>query len=276
MNTTAKGAYRIEVYEGDQLIEDTGEFDNLITDLALLEGDPFNAGVMCIGTGKTTPLATDVSLESEVAAKSCVFNQNATIHTKEGVRYAKRSATSSFSGVSGDISEVGFRGSDANSVRSRSLIRDGNGLVTVIPVTPVQTIKISYFVYVLIPDVLATGAVTTPYGSSEFAIKPHPDLLQPEGIFAGFFSSPFAGRPLQANLTNGSINADVFSWSYDVATLTATASVVYNAIDSNRTITGFRASSNHTNLPIIELSTPLINPAQNDCTFTMTFTWGRA
>lgn len=276
MNTTAKGAYRIEVYEGDQLIEDTGEFDNLITDLALLEGDPFNTGVMCIGTGKTTPLVTDVSLESEVAAKSCAFNQNATIHTKEGVRYAKRSVTSSFSGVSGEISEVGFRGSDANSVRSRSLIRDGNGLVTVIPVTPVQTIKISYFVYVLIPEIMATGVVTTPYGSSTFTIKPHPNMTSPSGIFAGFFSQPFENKTLVANLSAGFVSANVFNWSYDNASQKATGVVVFNAVDEDRTFFGFNAGNDKEEYPIIELSTPLLNPAQSDCTFTISFSWGRA
>jgi hypothetical protein len=276
MNTTAKGAYQIEVYENNKLVKDTGEFDNLITDLALLQGDPFYSGMLCIGTGKTTPLVSDVALELELAAVSCAFGSNATIFMKGDKRYAKRSVTTSFSGLTGNVSEVGFRGATADSVRSRSLVRDGNGLETIIPISAEQTLKITYFVYVLIPEIMATGVITTPYGSSNFTIKPHPGLVTPAGIFAGVFSNPFNGSALKATLSVGTINANVFTWVYDSTTRTAVATVNYNATDTNRTITGFEASSNAVNLPIIELETPLLNPAQNDCSFTLSFTWDRA
>ena len=276
MNTTAKGAYQIEVYENNKLVKDTGEFDNLITDLALAQGDPFYSGVLCIGTGRTAPLVSDIQLESEIAGANGTFGSNATIFMKGDKRYAKRSVTASFTGLTGDVSEVGFRGAAVDSVRSRSLVRDGNGLVTIIPIKPEQTLKITYFVYVLIPEILATGLVTTPYGSSNFTIKPHANLVNPAGIFAGKFNNPFDGSALKATLTSGSVNAIVFTWAYDTATRTATATVNYNAIATNRTITGFEAATNAKNLPIVELATPLINPAQNDCSFTLSFTWDRA
>lgn len=278
MNTTAKGAYQIEVFEDGQLIEDTGEFDNLITDLALAEGDPFNTGMLCIGTGTTTPLITDVSLEEEIAAKSCTFNTTATITTKGNSRYAKRSVTSSFNGVSGNISEVGFRGGNLNAVRSRSLISDGNGVTTIIPVKPEQTIKISYFVYILIPDVMATGTVTTPYGSSAFTIKSHSDIHSPAGIFAGRFNNPFAGYSLRAILENDSyVESTVFNWVYDAGARTATATVNFLATDEgNRVVHRFQSSIDTNNLPIIELETPLINPLNSDISFTLTFSWNRA
>lgn len=276
MNTTAKGAYQIEVFENDILISDTGEFDNLITDLALTQGDPFYSGVLCIGEGRTEPLVSDIALESELAAVSGTFGVNATLFMKGDKRYAKRAVTGTFTGLTGDVSEVGFRGAAVDSVRSRSLVRDGNGLETIIPIKPEQTLKITYFVYVLIPEILATGVVTTPYGSSNFTIKPHADLVKPAGIFAGKFNNPFNGSALKANLTSGSVDADVFTWAYDTATRTATATVNYNAANDNRTITGFEASGNAVNLPVIELDTPLINPALNDCTFTLSFTWDRA
>lgn len=276
MTTTAKGAYQIEVYEDGQLIQDTGEFDNLITDLALKNGDPFSNGLLCVGSGRTAPLATDIKLESELAAKSSTFGNNATIFMKGAKRYAKRSVTASFTGLTGNVSEVGFRGSAINTVRSRTLVRDGNGLVTIIPIRPEQTLKITYFVYVLIPEIIATGTVSTPYGSSNFTIKPHANLVNPTGIFAGKFNNPFDGSALKANLTSGSVNATVFNWAYDATTRTATATVNYNATSINRTFTGFEAAGNAANLPVIELATPLINPAQNDCSFTLSFTWGRA
>ena len=276
MNTTAKGAYRIEVYENNNLIKDTGEFDNLITDLALAEGDPFSSGMLCIGAGKTKPLISDVALELELAAANSTFGNNATIFMKGNKRYAKRSVTTTFTGLTGNISEVGFRGSTIDTVRSRTLVRDGNGLTTIIPIKPEQTLKITYFVYVLIPEIIATGTVTTPYGSSAFTIKPHANLLNPAGIFAGKFSNPFNGSGLKAKLTSGNVNANVFNWAYDTTTRTATATVNYNATSINRTFTGFEASGNAANLPIIELATPLINPAQNDCSFTLSFAWGRA
>jgi hypothetical protein len=276
MNTTAKGAYQIEVYENDILISDTGEFDNLITDLALAQGDPFNSGVLCIGIGRTAPLVSDIQLESEIAAVSSTFGGSATLFMRGDNRYAKRSVTASFTGLTGDVAEVGFRGTAVDSVRSRSLVRDGNGLETIIPISAEQTLKITYFVYVLIPEIMATGIITTPYGSSNFTIKPHPGLVTPGGIFAGKFNNPFDGSALKATLSVGTINANVFTWVYDSTTRTAVATVNYNAIDTNRTITGFEASGNAANLPIIELETPLLNPAQNDCSFTLSFTWDRA
>ena len=274
--TTVKGAYQVEVFEGGQLIKDTGEFVNLITDLALAESAPFSSGVLCIGEGSTAPTVADISLESELAAKSGAFDYAGTLIMQHGKRYGRRSITVSFDNITGNISEVGFRGDDVNSVRSRTIVRDGNGLATIIPIKPEQTLKITYSVYILIPDVLATGTVTTPYGTSLFTIKPHAGLVSPAGIFAGDFNNPFLGGGLKAILTDGSVNADVFTWTYDTATRTATATVNFNAIDTNRTIVGFVSVSNPVNLPVIELDTPLINPGQNDCSFTLSFTWDRA
>lgn len=276
MMQTVKGAYRLQVFGNSELLADTGEFDNLITDTALAMGDPFNSGFLCVGTGNRQPVVTDTALENELASASASFTSSAVIFMQGANRYAKRSVTATFTGLSGDISEVGFRGSAADSVRSRSLVRDGNGLATIIPIETSQTLKISYFVYVLIPDVLATGTVTTPYGSSVFTIKPHDELTAPAGILAGRFNNPFAGAGLRANLSDGnSVAATVFNWAYDAATQIATATVNFSATELNRTITGFQAVSNEKNLPVIELDTPLINPANNDIGFTLSFSWGR-
>ena len=168
MNTTVKGAYQIEVYENNKLVKDTGEFDNLITDLALVQGDPFYSGVLCIGTGRTAPLVSDIQLESEIADANGTFGSSATLFMKGDSRYAKRSVTASFTGLTGDVSEVGFRGATIDSVRSRSLVRDGNGLETIIPINPEQTLKITYYVYILIPEIIATGVITTPYFGFEW------------------------------------------------------------------------------------------------------------
>ena len=276
MMQTVKGAYRLQVYEGSELVTDTDEFDNLITDTALTLGDPFSSGFLCVGTGNRQPAVTDTALENELANTAGSFTSSAVIFMQGANRYAKRSVTATFTGIEGNIAEVGFRGSAADSVRSRSLVRDGNGLATIIPIAPSQTLKISYFVYVLIPDVLATGTVTTPYGSSVFTIKPHDELTAPAGILAGRFNNPFAGAGLRASLSNGTtIDANVFSWAYDAETQTATATVNFVATETNRTVTGFRATSNEKNLPIIELANPIVNPANNDIGFTLSFSWGR-
>jgi len=277
MMQAVKGAYRLQVFGNSELLADTGEFDNLITDTALTLGDPFNSGFLCVGTGMRQPAVTDTALENELASASASFTSSAVIFMQGANRYSKRSVTATFTGLSGNISEVGFRGPDADSVRSRSLVRDGNGLATIIPIAPSQTLKISYFVYVLIPDVMTTGTVTTPYGSSAFTIKPHDELTAPAGILAGRFNNPFAGVGLRANFSDGSsVVANVFSWLYEVATQSATATVNFSATELNRTITGFQAASNEKNLPVIELETPLINPANNDIGFTLSFSWDRA
>lgn len=277
MMQTVKGAYRLQVFGNSELLADTGEFDNLITDTALTLGDPFSSGFLCVGTGDRPPAVTDNALENELANASASFTSSSVIFMQGANRYAKRSVTATFTGIEGSIAEVGFRGSAADSVRSRSLVRDGNGLATIIPIAPSQTLKISYFVYVLIPDVLATGTVSTPYGSSVFTIKPHDELTEPAGILAGRFNNPFAGAGLRASLSNGTtIDAAVFSWAYDTETQTATGTVNFAATETNRTVTGFRATSSEKNLPVIELVTPIVNPANNDIGFTLSFSWGRA
>lgn len=277
MMQTVKGAYRLQVFGNSELLADTGEFDNLITDTALTLGDPFSSGFLCVGTGDRPPAVTDNSLENELANASASFTSSSVIFMQGANRYAKRSVTATFTGLSGDIAEVGFRGAAADSVRSRSLVRDGNGLATIIPIAPSQTLKISYFVYVLIPDVLATGTVSTPYGSSVFTIKPHDELTEPAGILAGRFNNPFAGEKLRAMLDgSGHIDSASFVWVYDAETQTATAAVNFAATETNRTVTGFQAANNETDLPIITLTRPLLNPANNDIGFKLSFSWGRA
>lgn len=274
--TSVKAGYRLQVFDNEQPIYDTGEFDNLITDHALTMGDPFASGRLCVGTDSKAPTFADTSLGNEVASVTATFGNNATIFMLGANRFARRQVTASMTGIDATIAEVGFR--DTNNVsglRSRSLVRDGNGTATVIPLKPSQTLIITYFVFVLIPDVLATGTVSTPYASTTFTIKPHENLLSPQGIFSGRFNNPFAGVNLQAVLSNGTtVNATVFSWAYDAATQTATGIVNFAAIETNRTVIGFRPGTN-VNLPLIELAGPIVNPGNSDIAFELTFTWGR-
>lgn len=274
--THVQGAYQLQVFNGSELVEDTGEFRNLITNEALTQGNPFSNGLLAVGADTVVePAYDDTDLKNEIAAVSSTFDSSGVIVMNQGRRYAKRSVTATFTGINGNISEVGFRKAEAGSLVSRSLIRDGNGLVTVVPVEAQQTLKLTYSIYVLIPDILAEGTVETPYGSSRFWIKPHPGLVSPAGILAGYFDQPFTGNSLRAKLQSGAVNSTIFQWSYDAASRTATGVANFAAVAANRTITGFESASNTANLPIIELETPLLNPANSDIDFVLEFSWGR-
>lgn len=271
------GAYRIQIYEGDSLVRDTGEFKNLITDYALTLGNPFSSGYLAIGAGSVPdPDTGDTNLHNEIAAISATFDSTGVIVMESGKRYSRRSIQASFSGVAGDVSEVGLRKANENTLVSRSLIRDGNGLATVVPIETQQTLKLTYSIYVLIPDVLAEGMVETPYGSSRFWIKPHPNLNSPRGILAGFFNQPYSAKNLSAIVSGQSpIQSTTFAWTYDTEKREATGVANFEAVDSNRTITGFESAEHPESLPIIELETPILNPARNDIDFALTFSWGR-
>ena len=273
MITDAKGAYQFQVIEQDgSVVFDTGEFDNIITIGALDYGSPFSSGSICIGVGETAPDFNDSDLVSQAAIASANFDTAGTLFSSDGKRYAKRKSTASFTGLNIEVSEVGYK--RGSTLISRSLVRDGNGLVTKIPIEAHQTLKITYFVYILIQDLLATGTINTGYGSADFEIKPSPDLLAPMGIFAGRFDAPFDSTKMTALLSSGTMDSENLTVTYDSETRECTVIANWLAIDTNRTITGFQSKSNTDNVPIITLSNSLTMPANNDLTLELKFQWG--
>ena len=159
-----KGSYQLRVIDSGECISDTGEVRNLILNEALSHGDPFSNGFICVGDGDSEPYSTQVALDNQLGQVSGTFSGSATIFMDGQDRYARRSVTVSFTGLIGDIREVGFRKLAEGGLLSRTLIRDGNGYQTWVPIQAHQTLEITFAVYFYIPEVLATGEITTAFG----------------------------------------------------------------------------------------------------------------
>ena len=273
-------AYHLQVCEGDRIIHDTGEFANLITDYALTLTNPFSSGFICVGDDDTKPNYQDISLGNELKAVSASFNQSsAEIIMRGDKRYSRIRCYAEITGVAGTIKEIGFkRLNNQTTLISRTLVRDGKGQQTQIPLRNEQTLKINYYVYILIPYLMASGEIIGPYGRYPYEIRPYDGMTQPRGLFAGNFASPLNGTRLAIVLrTSGNKTAAATTnWTQIAAEQKTTAVVYFDAINNNRTISRIEASSGQKNyFAIYFTGENLFNPAESDIGFTLTITWGR-
>ena len=275
--TMIKGAYQLRLIDSGKCISDTGEVRNLILNEALNHGDPFSSGFICVGDGDSEPYSTQVALDNQLGQVSGTFSSDATIFMDGQDRYARRSVTVSFTGLVGDIREVGFRRLAEGDLLSRTLIRDGNGYQTWVPIQAHQTLEVTFFVYFLVPDVLDTGEITTQFGQSvNYTARPSDDLSSPKGILAGRYDNPVgtsAGNSFEMLKSSGEDRSTTVTINYNSESQECELIVNWSAQAENRIITGFRAFEYPDSHFIVELSEPLTLPADHDITLTFNFAW---
>lgn len=169
MNVGLKGCYRIVVSkdaEMKEVVQDTGFFENIITDaglhaLATFEGDYNESDFrkaffkeIYIGSGATAPTAEDEALENLVATG--VNPTYFTIGTSEsldfggyvGVKMKKQFNKGDFVGM---LSEVGLGVDTPTVLFSRALVVDESGTPTPITVTANDFLTVIYTVRQYIP-----------------------------------------------------------------------------------------------------------------------------
>ncbi len=282
MKIDLQGAYRIQVYEGNELVSDSGEFSNLITDQALETGNPFSTGYLAVGL-KTDPSGppptkNDTRLHNEVSQVNVAFDPEAELVLVGGVRYARKKVVGSFTGLSGEIAELGFkRDSTENTAVSRSLVRDANGHVTVIPVEPIQTISLTYCVYIKVPAVLDVQQITTSFGTAVLTMKTSPMLSKPQGVLSGDFSQPFNDNSpgaLALELSDGAVQTSAAITSvYNPESGVSDFTVNFPAMSVNRFASMIKGTADSDNTPVIVIDPPLLVPADNDFTLRLKFEW---
>ena len=273
-------AYHLQVCEGDKVIHDSGEIDNLITDYALTLANPFTSGFLCVGTGNTAPEEYDLKLEDEVKATAASFDKNnAEIFMKDGKRYSKVKCYAEFTGITQSIREVGFKiQNNASTLVSRTLIRDGNGQLTEIPLRAEQVLKISYYVYILIPDVISSGEVSGPYGKTYYELRPYDGMTKPMGIFAANFAEPLNGIRLSLKIKDvvQKVEAGTTAWINIPEEQKITGTVNFGAVNDDRFIERIEAHTNPANYFAIYFPNGLLfNPEESDIGFTINIVWGR-
>ncbi|MHA3048651.1 hypothetical protein [Acinetobacter sp. ANC 4639] len=120
----------------NSIARETAWFHNIVLDAGLAR---MSAGTWinrcCIGTGNSTPVATQVALDSFLASTTTVQSTSESYNTTTLPYYYGAKVTWRFGeGVAaGNISEVGLGWSNTN-LWNRALIKDGNGNPTTITV----------------------------------------------------------------------------------------------------------------------------------------------
>ena len=151
MKCNFAGRFKLDVHSVDEAgnvipgsHRSTGWFNNLITDvgLDLLGGSSQNFLGRCfIGTSNTPPAVTDTALGGQVAFANRAGNPA----TSTGAAYVGAVCTYTFTqgAAVGNMQEIGI-GTTGNSLFSRALIVDGNGDPTVLVLTSIDILTVTY------------------------------------------------------------------------------------------------------------------------------------
>lgn len=227
MPTTAiSGQFRMVVSEDaemERVKQDTGFFDNLITDVGMNRvgtvttnnniANPmpsFNAlcGRFVVGSGSTTPAFTDTALAAPVAFASAnpVLDSESSNYTRGWYEITVRHQFGQGQ-AAGNLSEIGIQHtSTSGPLWSRALILDGAGNPTTITVLPDDFLTCYYTLRIMIPQEDAVFNIDVDY--SEDGIVPTVVTARPLNANS---SSPADGWGLQTAITSGVSNLRFYS-----------------------------------------------------------------
>lgn len=155
------GYMRVEVLHAEGSCTDTGWFKNLITNqgLDMLGNWAGNGSIgyipthVAVGTSNTAPTITDTQLGNEIAHFPANGSNNplsAAAYVAGPPTYWSYTGTWTFTqgAVVGNLAEIGFGGMKVGDtvveLMSRSLIKDGSGNPTTLPVTATDILRINY------------------------------------------------------------------------------------------------------------------------------------
>lgn len=178
----------------DDSIVETREFKNLITDAGLNRWGSGAVVDRCIvGSGNTTPAATDGQLASRVATSTTVQNPAVTFAYSAAERWQEYSTGYRFAAgtATGTLAEVGMGWADTG-LWSRALIRDTQGNPTSLTLLADEYLDVFYTVRLQFPAADATGTVTL--GGTSYTWTMRPANLQSGAAWGTLFGYPLAGH----------------------------------------------------------------------------------
>jgi hypothetical protein len=150
-----RGRFMVEVIRADGTIDEVAPWqDNLVTDTGL---GLFHGGGGCnlqnlhVGTGSTAPQFTDVILEGRVASIGISGVSYTSVVGAES--YKKYSWVSTFAegAVVGNIAELGVGATaSAKYLFSRTLIKDVDGVPTVLTILSNEQLRVTYAIYLYV------------------------------------------------------------------------------------------------------------------------------
>jgi hypothetical protein len=171
------GEYRLVINRGGIEI-DTGWFKNVILNQGLDQlgtDDAVLAGYARVGTGTSTPLVTNTTLEAQVAVSQSGPSGYST-RVNAGAPNYTTLLTLQYNftqgDVTGNISEVGVGWAQTGATLfSRALIVDGSGNPTTITLTSIDQLTIYYRLNASQPTTDATSSVTISSVSYPYTIR---------------------------------------------------------------------------------------------------------
>lgn len=291
-NVGVSGAYRAQVIEDGEVVKDTGEFKNLITDYGLSLTSPFENTFMCIGAGIVTePAFTDVNLGNEVARREYSHSFSDPVVINDASPWIlKRSATVDFKGVEADISEVGIRLANPGTLISRSLIKDPQGNPISISLKANQTFRLTYYVYTTFSDTMGSGTFqSADFGVIDYTIKRKftggkpgmGSVTEGKGFAIADWANMLGIQAISSNnqyfqLLSTSLaeigNSNRVYPSASGTTQRATGNAYWPASSSNRTIKGVGIAR----YIYFVFDTPITILANHDFRISLSLSWGRA
>lgn len=164
-----KGRYRLKRMRAGKIIQDTGWFDNLITNNGMntITTAAGYSAYVSVGSSSTPPAFTDVAMGSRIATVSGGFGfASEALDTTNRYLIMTKSATFSAGAAAGTIAEIGVGGTTTGTnLFSRALVLDSGGLPTTVTVLSDEDLVVIYQLWIKQPTgdftVTASGKTCT-------------------------------------------------------------------------------------------------------------------
>lgn len=164
----ARGSRELGVARSPNLIVNSG--------LNRLGGSGVVMNTCLVGSGSTTPAATDTALAVPVASTTTIVGGTGgtTTYVAGSPDYVQMITTYRFAeGVAaGNLSEVGVGWGTGSALFSRALILDGGGSPTTLTILSDETLDVTYTIRVYPPTTDVTGSITLDGVSYGYTIRP--------------------------------------------------------------------------------------------------------
>lgn len=295
--TTLAGQYKATITHADGSVTETPWMDNLILNSGLddLGGlnspDSMVASHCHVGTGTTTPAATQLALDAKIASKAVDTMTRVSLGSPTYKAELTYNYTFEQGAVVGNISEVGVGALIAGTrLFSRALFTT-LGVPVAITVVALDQLTISYKLTVAPPLTDSTGSVViagVTYGYTGRLASAASFMSNPGYMFANGFSNVAYAVALNSTATLGTVvdsgtggfasTYSVIATPYTAGSYSRTTTVVYDSMRGNDAggIKGFHVSIGgmmHNYQYVLDTAIPKTNT--NELRINFTTSWAR-